>query len=71
MLNLLQVWPNIMDLLGKNKKIILVGTKVDLLPQDSKNYLRRIEESMQKNFIKKCSQSGNYFFLLSVIGHVR
>jgi hypothetical protein len=30
---LFQVWPNIMELLGKNKRIILVGNKVDLLPQ--------------------------------------
>ena len=27
------VWPNILDLIGSDKRIILVGNKVDLLPQ--------------------------------------
>ena len=34
------VWPNILDLLGKNKKIILVGNKVDLLLPDQSRYIR-------------------------------
>ena len=29
------VWPNILEILGPYKKIILVGNKADLLPQDS------------------------------------
>lgn len=32
------VWPNILEILGPHKKIILIGNKVDLLPQDSTNY---------------------------------
>ena len=27
------VWPNILDLIGSDKRVILVGNKVDLLPQ--------------------------------------
>ena len=50
------VWPNILDLLGPNKKIILVGNKVDLLPQDSDKYLKRIEDAMVKTFLEKCRQ---------------
>jgi len=50
------VWPNIVDLLGTNKRIILVGNKADLLPQDSPDYLKRIETSLKKNFLDKCNQ---------------
>lgn len=37
-------------------RIILVGNKVDMLPQDSPNYLKRIEASMKKTFLEKCSR---------------
>ena len=40
-----------------NKRVILVGNKVDLLPQDSIGYLKRIRESMIKTFTKKCVES--------------
>lgn len=51
------VWPDILHLLGPDKRIFLVGNKVDLLPQDSDNYLDRIQHSMVKSFYKKCHQS--------------
>ena len=50
------VWPNILDLIGSDKRIILVGNKVDLLPQDSPNYLKRIRESMERTFVQKCKE---------------
>lgn len=50
------VWPGIVDLLGVNKKIILVGNKVDMLPQDSENYLVRVERVMKMAFMEKCSR---------------
>ncbi len=50
------VWPGIVDLLGPNKKIILVGNKVDMLPQDSANYLTRVERVMKMVFMEKCSR---------------
>ena len=34
------VWPSILDLLGKNKKIILVANKIDLLLPDQRHYIR-------------------------------
>lgn len=43
------IWPEILDLVGKNKKIYVVGNKVDLLPKDQRGYLERIEESLKKN----------------------
>ena len=50
------VWPGILNQLGKNKRIILVGNKIDLLPADSKYYLKRIEKSMVNTFKKKCEK---------------
>lgn len=49
------VWPGILDILGPQKKLVLVGNKVDMLPQDSDNYLKRIRESMKKVFLEKCN----------------
>ena len=49
------VWPGILDLLGTQKKIILVGNKVDLLPQDSTSYLTRVEKSLKSVFLEKCN----------------
>ena len=51
------VWPNILDLIGSDKRVILVGNKVDLLPQDSQGYLKRIQNSMVKTFMAKCQES--------------
>merc|ERR1712223_686211 len=51
------VWPNILDLIGSDKRVILVGNKVDLLPQDSSGYLKKIRESMIKTFTAKCQES--------------
>ena len=50
------VWPGILNQLGKDKRIILVGNKIDLLPADSKYYLKRIEKSMVNTFKKKCDK---------------
>jgi len=54
------VWPDIMDLLGKGKRIVLVGNKVDLLPQDCHKYLSNVRQAMEKSFFKKCEESGDY-----------
>ena len=53
------VWPGVMDLVGINKHVVIVGNKVDLMPQDSAKYLRQIENSVRKNFRKKCINSGS------------
>ena len=48
------VWPNILELIGTNKRVILVGNKVDLLPQDSFGYISTIQDSMVRTFKQKC-----------------
>lgn len=53
------VWPGILDLLGKKKKIILVGNKADLLMPDQARYLKHITTVMQEEFLKKCFESSN------------
>ena len=57
------VWPNILDLLGKNKKIILVANKVDLILPDHAKYVRNITEVVRTEFLKKCYENsqGNVF----------
>ena len=53
------VWPDIFELLGKNKSVILVGNKVDLLPQDCHKYTVNIEKSMMQTFQQKCKESNH------------
>ncbi len=52
------LWPGILDIIGPDKRVILVGNKVDLLPQDSYHHLQNVKSSMLKNFVKKCRLSG-------------
>ncbi|CAH0699413.1 unnamed protein product [Spodoptera exigua] len=40
------IWPGIVDIIGKDRPIILVANKVDLLPGDSIGYLKRVKESL-------------------------
>ncbi|GBP77407.1 Nitric oxide-associated protein 1 [Eumeta japonica] len=40
------IWPGIVDIIGTNRPIIIVGNKVDLIPGDSVGYLKRIENSL-------------------------
>lgn len=54
------MWPGVSDLLGPNKRLILVGNKVDMLPQDSPSYLKRVEKSMKSVFMEKCNQGKDY-----------
>jgi len=57
------VWPGVLDLLGKNKKIILVGNKIDLLVPDHPRYIKNVTEVLREEFLKKCFQNkdGNVF----------
>ena len=48
------VWPGILELLGKNKKVILVGNKFDLILPDSKSYYRNICNIVRQEFLNKC-----------------
>lgn len=42
------IWPNIIDIIGHKKPIIIVGNKVDLLPQDSNVSLQNIKKCLEK-----------------------
>ena len=48
------VWPEILELIGKNKKVILVGNKFDLIVPDSSRYYQRIANIIRTEFLKKC-----------------
>ena len=48
------VWPGILELLGTNKKIILVGNKFDMIVPDSKKYYKTITNIMRNEFLSKC-----------------
>lgn len=46
--------PDLPELVGKNKHIIVLGNKVDLLPGDSQNYLQRIRRQLAQH----CTDAG-------------
>ncbi|XP_017561759.2 nitric oxide-associated protein 1 [Pygocentrus nattereri] len=46
--------PNLPQLVGKNKHIVILGNKVDLLPGDAENYLQRIKRQLAQY----CAEAG-------------
>lgn len=46
--------PDLQQLVGKNKHIVVLGNKVDLLPRDSQNYLQRIRRQLAQH----CTDAG-------------
>lgn len=42
------IWPGIRDILGRDRPIIVVGNKVDLLPRDSPGHLDHVKKSVNK-----------------------
>ncbi|ERL87636.1 hypothetical protein D910_05027 [Dendroctonus ponderosae] len=40
------IWPGIADILGPKASIVVVGNKVDLLPKDDYDHLKKIKEAM-------------------------
>lgn len=46
------VWPNISEILGSKKPIVVVGNKVDLLPSDCPGYLNHIKEVLKETVCK-------------------
>ncbi|KAG5270212.1 hypothetical protein AALO_G00190030 [Alosa alosa] len=46
--------PDLPELVGRNKHILILGNKVDLLPGDSQNYLSRIK----KRLVQYCAEAG-------------
>lgn len=54
--------PNLTELVGINKRIIVLGNKVDLLPADSPNYLQRI-----RRHLSACCQDAGFGNLLTEV----
>ena len=48
------IWPDLLDIIGEKRPVCVVGNKVDLLPQDSKGYLKHISNSL----IQELEKSG-------------
>ncbi|XP_063390538.1 nitric oxide-associated protein 1-like isoform X1 [Cydia fagiglandana] len=46
------IWPGIVDIIGTDRPIIIVGNKVDLIPADSVGYLQRIKDSLMQEIGK-------------------
>ncbi|KAJ8382291.1 hypothetical protein SKAU_G00030690 [Synaphobranchus kaupii] len=46
--------PDLLDLIGKNKHIVVLGNKIDLLPGDSDHYLKRIKAQI----LQYCTEMG-------------
>lgn len=42
------IWPNIVDIIGHRRPVIVVGNKVDLLPRDADNHLAHVRASLQR-----------------------
>lgn len=45
------IWPQIVEIIGPTRPVFIVGNKVDLLPQDSKHYLKHIKMCLEKSLI--------------------
>lgn len=43
------IWPGMPDLFESNQPIVVVGNKVDLLPQDSPGYLHHVQKNLLNN----------------------
>ncbi|XP_010864807.2 nitric oxide-associated protein 1 [Esox lucius] len=40
--------PDLLELIGENKHVVVLGNKVDLIPGDSENYLQRIKRQLSQ-----------------------
>lgn len=47
------IWPGIADLIGSKTPTFVIGNKIDLLPKDDRNYIRRIENQL-RDYVKLC-----------------
>lgn len=46
------IWPEMLELIGKNRPIFLVGNKVDLLPKDSQEYLKHVKRRLTDSVVE-------------------
>ena len=54
------IFPNLAEVIGKNRPIYIVGNKVDLLPNDSKDYLARVKNTLKTMVEDAGLTSDNY-----------
>lgn len=40
------IWPGLLDIIGKKRPVIVVGNKIDLIPQDSRGYLDHVKKCL-------------------------
>ncbi|XP_046987580.1 nitric oxide-associated protein 1 [Schistocerca americana] len=48
------IWPQILDIIGRKRPVVVVGNKIDLLPQDCSGFL----DHVKKCIIKSLDQTG-------------
>lgn len=53
------IWPNIIDIIGTKRPVVVVGNKVDLLPQDSRGYLNHIVKVLKDGIHKNGLEQAN------------
>ncbi|ESO89807.1 hypothetical protein LOTGIDRAFT_124576 [Lottia gigantea] len=46
------IFPNLLESVGKQKKLFIVGNKVDLIPKDCPYYLRNVEDSLRQACVR-------------------
>ncbi|XP_053678609.1 nitric oxide-associated protein 1 [Anopheles nili] len=46
------IWPGLSEILGPHRPVIVVGNKVDLIPQDCPGYLENVRNSLTKSIIE-------------------
>lgn len=46
------IWPDILSIIGTKRPVFVVGNKVDLLPQDSPNFLKHVEACLTQAIAK-------------------
>lgn len=63
------IWPNILDIIGKKRPVIVVGNKVDLLPQDSKHYLKHIINVLESSLIDSGLTQANIKHIRLISAH--
>lgn len=47
------IWPNILDLVGHDRPMFIVGNKVDLIPKDSRGYLNHIKSVLEEQVLAR------------------
>lgn len=53
------IWPNILEIIGVKRPVVVVGNKVDLLPQDCPGFLNHVKECLISSLEKTGLSSAN------------